>query len=153
MRLAAVFVLLALLLAAVPAGAAEPDLGQVWDRFDARIVDWPCLTVPRMRVVDWFPEPDGRWGSYSFGLRLVSVRSDAPSWVATHEFAHHLWSVCRVERRPLGRRFLAAVGSVRWDYQTQEWFAATLTWLLTGRGRQDIRRDVAWTLRPLVADA
>jgi hypothetical protein len=151
MRLAAAFVLLALLLAAVPAGAAEPDLGQVWDRFDARIVDWPCVAEPRMRVVQAFP--DGRWGSYSFGLRLVSVRADAPSWAATHEFAHHLWSVCHIERRPIGVRFLAAVHSVSWGYQEQEWFAATLTWMLTGRGRQDIRRDAARVLRPLVADA
>ena len=101
-----------------------------------------------MRVVDWLPG----WGSYRavFPGGLVTVRSDAPAFAAAHEFAHHLWSVCHIERRPMGARFLAAVGSVSWGYREREWFAATLTWMLTGRGRQDIRRDAAWTLKPLL---
>ena len=147
MRLLAVALILVLV---GPAGG----LDAAWDRFDDSVVDWPCVREPGlMLVVDWLP--GGVWGSYRswFPGGLVWVRDDAPSWVAVHEFAHHLFTVCHVERRPVGRRFLAAVGSVRWDYQTREWFAATLTWLLTGKGRQDIQRRAAWTLEPLVTDA
>jgi hypothetical protein len=135
---------LAVLLAVAPAGG----LDAAWDRFDDQIVDWPCLTVPRMRVVDWLP--NGWWGSYTYGI--VSVRRDAPSWAAIHEFAHHLFTVCRIDRRPIGARFLAAVHSPSWGPREREWFAATLTWMLTGKGRQDIRRQAAWTLEPLMGN-
>jgi len=130
------------MLAIAPAGLAA-----AWDRFDDQIVDWPCLTEPRMRLVDWLP--NGWWGSYTYGI--VSVLRNAPSWAAVHEFAHHLWTVCRIDRRPVGARFLAAAGSGIWGYQEREWFAATLTWMLTGKGRQDIQRRAAWTLEPLIA--
>jgi hypothetical protein len=144
--------LLALTLAValtVPAGWTVGRLDGAWDRFDRSVVDWPCVREPHMRVAD-LPG----WGSYRswFPGGLVTVRSDAPAFAAAHEFAHHFWTVCHVERRPVGRRFLAAVHSPSWDYQAQEWFAATLTWLLTGQGRQDIRRQAAWTLEPLMGN-
>ena len=144
--------LLAVALILVLVGPAA-GLDATWDRFDDSVVDWPCVREPGlMLVVDWLP--GGMWGSYRpwFPGGLVQVRSDAPAWVAVHEFAHHLWSVCHVERRLLGRRFLAAVDSVSWGYREREWFAATLTWLLTGRGRQDIRRDAAPTLTVLLTE-
>jgi hypothetical protein len=132
------------MLAVGPAGG----LAAAWDRFDDSVVDWPCLTVPRMRLVDWLP--NGWLGSYRLGI-VIMLRG-APSWAAVHEFAHHLFTVCRIEHRPVGARFLAAVHSPSWGVREREWFAATLTWMLTGKGRQDIRRQAAWTLEPLMGN-
>ena len=122
----------------------------VWVWFTAQVFNAACLNMPSMRV----GELDGLWGSYSpwFPGGRVTVEADAPRFAAVHEMAHHLFYACDIQNRPVGRRFLAASGHSSWDGPAIEGFAATLTWVLTGQGRQDIDRHAAWTLRPLIGD-
>jgi hypothetical protein len=114
----------------------------IWLWFVAQLTPMHCLTQPTLIEL---PELPGHiLGQYQPSTSTVFVDRDAPRMVAVHEFAHHLWHVCHVADRPIGRRFLRAVGAEGWGTLQKEQFAATLTWMLTGAGGYPTVRSAGW---------
>jgi len=124
----------------------------IWAWFTGQLVAMPCLAQPQMVVL---PElPGHALGRYDPWLGIVYLDADAPPMVAVHEYAHHWMFACHLDERPLGRRFLRAVGASGWGALQHEQFAQTLTWVLLGHGGTwPTVRSAAWVFAPkLVPD-
>lgn len=128
----------------------------LWLGFAALLGNPACLDQPTLRVVaDAGPTA---LGTYEYPASIVSVeRGLSPDLfraVAIHEFVHHYWTVCHVDSRPLGRRFLRHTVEPVWTSASRERFAYTLTWVLTGRGLSSglVDRDAARVFLPKIVD-
>jgi len=128
----------------------------IWLWFTAQLVPRPCLDIPDMREAAVFPSGSQALGLYTAHPEAVWIREGLPPslrrLVTVHEFAHHYWQTCRVAERPVGRRFLRAVGADSWTRQAAEEWAVTFTWVLTGEagGSPYLRRRAAYVFAGLI---
>ena len=129
----------------------------LWLWFVSQVVAGPCLTTPEMTVTENLYQAGGL---YTPGH--VQVLPHSPTVIIIHEFSHHLDWACRISERPVGRAFAMRAGfdpaewwtgDLPWGERPEEMFAATLTWMLTGRAVGPVQYGATRPLeRRLLAD-